>query len=383
MTIRKLASVAFTLLVAVVLGAVLLGSVLGQPILLGFVETGSMAPTLQPGDGFVAVPTALSGEISEGDVVVFEAKEVGGGGLTTHRVVAVTEEGYITKGDANPVTDQDGSEPPVQRGQIEATALQVGGEVVVIPNLGVAVAVVQDAIAGLQQRLAIVTGTRSLLGTRGLAYIMFGIGVLAYAASVLFGRQEGRERRDRTRDDGTADYRLLVVGMAVVLVAVATAGMTLGGATQEFGMVSSSSDAPGVDVVPAGERESTTYTVPGAGVVPAVVFLEPRSDRISVEPRELYVPPGERANATVTLSAPESTGYYPQYLTEHRYPGVLPRETIRALYGVHPWAPIVVIDALLAGGFLGLGLALLGTGAVRVRSRRERSLRERVRQWLR
>jgi signal peptidase len=380
---RRLASGALTLLLALVLGSLLLGSLLGQPVLLGFVETGSMAPTLAPGDGFVAVPTAVDDDIEEGDVVVFHAKEVDGGGLTTHRVVDETEEGYVTKGDANPVTDQDGAEPPVQRGQIKATALQVGGEVVVVPKLGGAVVGVQDAIAGLQRRLAVITGTRSLLGTQGLAYLLFGVGVLAYAASVLFARGDGRERRERTREDGTVDYRLLLIGLTVVLVAAATAGMTLGGGTQELAVVSSSSDAPGVGVIPTGERENTTYTVPGAGVMPAVVFLEPGSDRIDVTPREVYVPPGETANATVTIEAPESTGYYPQYLTEYRYPGVLPRETIRALYGIHPWAPIVVIDALLAIGFLGLGAALLGTGPVRVRTRESPTVLARIRRWLR
>jgi signal peptidase len=381
--LRTLASGTLTLLLAVVLGAVLLGSVLGQPILLGFVETGSMAPTLQPGDGFIAVPAALDGDIEEGDVIVFEAQQLNGGGLTTHRVVGVTEEGYITRGDANPVTDQDGSEPPVQRGQIKATALQVGGEVVVIPGLGAAVTGVQDAISGLQRQLAVVTGSRSLLGTQGLAYLLFGVGVLAYVASILFSGDDGRDPRDRTREDGTVDYRLVLVGLTILLVVLSTAGMTLGGGTQEFGMVSSSSDSPRPDVVPAGESRDLTYTVPGAGVLPAVVFLEPGSDRIEIVPRELYVPANERVNATVTLYAPDSTGYYPQYLTEYRYPGLLPRETITALYRMHPWAPIVAIDALLAIGFLAFGAALLGTGPVRVRARESPSIASRVRRWLR
>jgi signal peptidase len=298
-------------------------------------------------------------------------------------VVGVTENGYITKGDANPVTDQDGAEPPVQRGQIKATALQVGGDVVVVPKLGVAVTGTQDAISGVQRRLAVVTGSRSLLGTQGLAYLMFGVGIVGYAASALLARGDGRERRDPTRDDSTVDYRLLLVGLAVVLLIVATAGMTLGGGTQEYSMVSSSSDAPGPGVIPAGEAENVTYSVPGAGILPAVVFLEPGSDQIDVSQSELYVPPEERVNATVTLRAPDSTGYYPQYLTEHRYPGVLPRETIEALYRIHPWMPIVVIDALLAGGFLALGLALLGTGPIRLRNRDSPSLMARVRRWLR
>ncbi|MFC7138101.1 S26 family signal peptidase [Halobaculum litoreum] len=63
------------------------GQALGQPVLVSYVETGSMAPTLAPGDGFVAVPAAVAGQVEAGDVVTFRAESVGGGGLTTHRVV--------------------------------------------------------------------------------------------------------------------------------------------------------------------------------------------------------------------------------------------------------------------------------------------------------
>jgi signal peptidase len=380
---RKLVSGVLTLLLAVVFGSLLLGSLLGQPILLGFVETGSMSPTLEPGDGFVAVPAALSDDVETGDVIVFDAEMLNGGGLTTHRVVGVTDNGYITKGDANPVTDQDGDEPVVQRGQIKAEALQVGGDVVVIPQLGALVTGVQDAISEVQRQLAIVTGSRSLLGTQGLAYLLFGTGVLVYVLSVLFSGGDGRNPRERTRKDGTVDYRLVLVGLTVILVVVATAGMTLGGGTQEFRMVSSSSDAPGPSVVPAGESETVNYRVPGGGFLPTVVFLDSDSERLDVEPRELYVASGQQGNATVTLRAPQSTGFFPQYLTEHRYPGILPRELIRALYDVHPWVPIVVIDALLGVGFLAFGAALLGTGPIRIRSRESPSILSRVRNWFR
>jgi len=318
-----------------------------------------------------------------GDVVVFEAETLNGGGLTTHRVVEVTENGYITKGDANPVTDQDGDEPVVQRGQIKAEALQVGGDVVVIPQLGALVTGVQSVVSEVQRQLAIVTGSRSLLGTQGLAYLLFGLGVIVYVASALFSGGDDRDPRERTRNDDTVDYRLVLVGLTIVLLVVATAGMTLGGGTQEFSMVSSSSDAPGPGVVPAGTNETVTYQIPGSGVLPTVVFLESKSDRLEIEPTEMYIASGERANATVTLQAPESTGFYPQYLTEHRYPGILPRKSIQALYSVHPWAPIVVIDTLLGIGFLSFGAALLGTGPIRVRSRETPSFLSRVRNWFR
>ncbi|MEF8815067.1 MAG: S26 family signal peptidase, partial [Halovenus sp.] len=66
------------LAVVVVVLSLLLGQFLGQPILLSFVETGSMEPTIDTGDGFVAIPTELAGDIDQGDVVVFRAEEIQG-----------------------------------------------------------------------------------------------------------------------------------------------------------------------------------------------------------------------------------------------------------------------------------------------------------------
>jgi len=84
MKLRSSVGTLLTVLFVAVVIAMLVGQQLGQPILLGFVVTGSMSPTLEPGDGFVAVPPAIAGDIEEGDVVTFDARELEGGGLTTH-----------------------------------------------------------------------------------------------------------------------------------------------------------------------------------------------------------------------------------------------------------------------------------------------------------
>jgi hypothetical protein len=39
------------------------------------------------------------------------------------------------------------------------------------------------------------------------------------------------------------------------------------------------------------------------------------------------------------------------------------------LYRTHPWAPVLVIDALVSGGFYLLGSVLVGSGTVRLRRR--------------
>lgn len=369
MSVRRVLAFGVELLVAAVVVSLLAGQVLGYPVLVGYVETGSMSPTLEPGDGFVAVPAQLAGPPEEGDVVVFEAQELHGGGLTTHRVVEETDEGYVTRGDANPFTDQEGDEPPVKEPQIVAEALRVGGEVVVIPNLGTGVEALQRGMEGVQRQLAALLGTRSLLGTQGLAYLLFGLSVLAYGVETLRGGGEGKDRsRSRSRDDGY-DARLVLGALALVVVATATASMVVPGGSQQFEVVSAETDSPGPRVIERGTSENLTYRVPNGGVVPAVVFLEPGSEGVEAAPNELSVGGRETENATVTLTAPPETGYYTRYLVEHRYLAVLPEPTIRVLYRVHPWAPIAVIDALLGASIYLLGVAMVGTGRIRVRSR--------------
>jgi signal peptidase len=360
--------------------ALILGSVLGQPILLGFVETGSMEPTLRPGDGFVAVPSAVAGDVETGDVVVFRAKHLQGGGLTTHRVVGETEAGYITQGDANPSSDQAADEPPVKDAQIVAEALQVDGRVVVIPHLGTAVMSIQRVMTDLQATVASVFGFASPSGPQGVAFGVLAFAVVGYAVDWWRERRAGRasERKDRSRETGT-DPRLFVAVLTLFLVVGATAAMAVPSGPTEYAFVSSSHDTPGTGVIGTGETESTTHTVVNGGAVPVVVFFETGDRSMSVEPTELPVPARDAANATVTLTAPPETGYYRHFLVEHRYLALLPLSTIRTLYHVHPWLPIVAIDTLLGVPFYLLGSVLVGRGRVRARTRPSPSIWRRLR----
>jgi signal peptidase len=374
MNARSALAKTLTVVLVVVATSLVLGAVLGQPVLLSYVETGSMEPTLEPGDGFVAIPAAVAGPVEEGDVVTFRAEEIEGGGLTTHRVVGETDGGYVTRGDANPFTDQDDEEPPVKDVQIVAKALQVGGEVVVIPGLGAVVTGTQDVLRTVQAALASLLGTSALLGIQGLAYLFFALTLVIYTVDA--SRDRGRRRRGRSRSRDTGLSARVVVGaFAALLVIAATAAMVGPAGTQQFGVVSAEFDSERPDVIPQGESKSTTYVVPNGGFVPVQVVLEPASEGIDVQPREVRVNGRDQVNATVTLSAPPETGYYRRFLVEHRYLAVLPAPTVRALYAFHPWAPIVVINALLGGGFYLLAITLVGSGRVRSRSRPQRRSR--------
>lgn len=72
-----------------------------------WVETGSMKPVIDE-RSYVLVTKYDGGEIKKGDIIIFVCKDASSpvyNALVAHRVERVTEDGFKTKGDANPTVD--------------------------------------------------------------------------------------------------------------------------------------------------------------------------------------------------------------------------------------------------------------------------------------
>ena len=105
---------------------------IGQPVPFGVVTSDSMSPTLTQGDIYLGIPPMLT-DVTTGDIIVFEGED----GWTVHRVVESTPEGYLTKGDANPFTDQATGVPPVPHHGVVASIPEWGGRPLALSGLPV------------------------------------------------------------------------------------------------------------------------------------------------------------------------------------------------------------------------------------------------------
>lgn len=380
-------------LVLLAIGSIVVGRLIGQPVLLAYVTSGSMHPVISAGDGYVVLPSIIAGPIEKGDIIVFHAKTLhgGDGALTTHKVVGKTSGGYITLGIDNPFTDQAGGEPPVSRHQVVGQAVLIADQPIVIPNLGTLFTGIRSTIKNAQRSLSIALGTRAFLGTRGLAYLLFGAGGILYIGSVLNEQQSGpnenraprrRRRRKKSLMPRSIPNWMIALALGGILIGSLTITMTVGGGVQDFRVVSSDKNLAGPTVIPAGQSEPLNYSVPNGGVLPIVAYVDPASEGVKTPKSGVFVPSGERRPVMITLSAPPTIGSYHRYVAEHRYIAILPRSWIHELYLVHPLLPVVVIDALVLAAFLLVAIPLLGSGSVRSRSSRS-SLARRVKRMLR
>jgi signal peptidase len=377
---RTLTERFLTALVVLVAIALVAGNLLGQPILLSYVSTGSMEPTLSAGDGFVAVPQPVHGEVQEGDVVVFRAKEIHGGGLVTHRVVARTETGYVTKGDANAFTDQDGPEPMVTDDRIVATALQIGGTVVTIPQLGTTVDAVRSA--GLAIQTDLVGGDGSGHASGGLGGVLVLVGTLVLGGSFVADRVGSPTRhRERSRDrDGVVRTRTIAALLLLVVLVPANTAMVAPAGSHTLGLLSTEKPDRDPYAVPPGETTSIEVPIHNDGVVPVFVVLEGDAGRIESNDR-FRLPPRATREGTVSVTSPATTRPFEGTVVEHRYLAVLPHSVLGWLHDRHPWLAVLSVNLVLAVGVVALVRIVLGRGRVRLR-RSDAVVATRVRRWL-
>ncbi|MFB6303929.1 MAG: signal peptidase I [Haloferacaceae archaeon] len=330
------------LLLVVLAFALLAIAPASSPVELSYVYSDSMEPAIDEGDGYLLVP---AGDVERGDVVTFYSPRRGT--YVTHRVVRETERGFVTKGDANPSTDQAGGAPPVERERITGQVLTVGGEPLVLPHLGTAIEFVRHN----------------------------QVPVFAVAALVTLGRHAAARgstsrRRDVLRFDDVVPPAL--VGLAAVSVVFVVVGASH--AAVVYPVEETATDDP--TVLTAGDPAVRTHRVAVASPRFAQVLVDVdgmtvvdrdvrRTDRLLIRRTTLNV---------TTRVTPRTAGTYRGEISVYAYPPLLPRGVLASLHAVHPVVGAVVSSLALYGP-LGAAYLLLVDGTVPVRIPPIRALR--------
>lgn len=307
------------LFVAAVLLGVVAVSPLTLPVQLSYVDSDSMEPSIQKDDGYVLVPAS---DVDVGDVITFRTEKRNT--PFTHRVVDVTDEGYVTKGDNNRVTDQASGYDHVTDPYVIGKVVTTGGSAVTVPGLGKVHRLVGEhlgVVVGLLLLLPLVVGgtdTEDPL-SRGVFTVGDVVGPLILALSVL----------------------LL---LAVVL----------------------STDVHGIDYVATEHAVSDSRLLEVGEPATSTVFLQGPKPRfvhrfVSAEGAEVRSASFNRTSVLVTLDVPppEETGVYTKEVRVHGYPATVPKPVLRRLHRMSPWAAALASVAVILSTMYAVGRAVL------------------------
>ncbi|QLD86261.1 signal peptidase I [Natronomonas halophila] len=280
-------------LALVAVGGFLLLVLPGTPLQLSYVYSDSMEPTIGQGDGYIVGP---AGDITAGDIITFDSESRGE--YVTHRVVAVTDDGYITQGDNNPSTDQAVGHPVVTDESVVGTVLAVRGQPIVIPGL-----------AGIASAL-------STYWPLGVLAVLLGGGLI--------------ERNPRARDL----VRVNDLMTPLVFTAVVGTALALAYAVPTYTMAFTAvvTDDGGGRIIAVGESATRSFEV-AAGPRFTYQFVE--GSGVTVLD---VVANGDTADVEIEVPAQSTGGLYEATVTTHYYPAVLPYRLVSGLHAIHPVA---------------------------------------------
>jgi len=334
-----------------VIGVLVIGSLLGalmdRPIFMSYAYSESMTPTIDKGDLFFLNPIATNPEV--GDIIVFKAN----GRWTVHRVVAITQDGYITKGDANVATDQQsrGIEP-IPKENIAGTVVTFGSHVLTIPEIG------NYLETGLDNR------TKIFLGA-----LLVMVGVIAFSG--------GSEKRKKHQKFVKVKFKTLYMLAGVFLLITVAMSIFVSWETVpvEYAVTSAGGLREGWYL--PGEKFSTEVTVKNNNMYPMLYYVSGKSPITSVSSTDFGLSGGEEKALVVDITAPKSTAVYSTDVRINAYPHVLPSNLMGWLYDYNPMLPVLAILGEVAL-ILWIIYLLSGIGnedALKIRKRRTSKVR--------
>lgn len=298
-----------------------------SPYSTAFIQSDSMSPEIQTGDMFFIEDAE---KVQVGDIIVYES--VKDRRLVTHRVVAEEPSGFITKGDGNPSTDQELSEPPVSEDQIVGKVVVLGGSALAIPNLGF-----------LSQYLAL--------------YRIQILGLLFMTVLLDTFRQEYSTNRKQTRDSKYPKPLYIIFYTSIILIVLWASFIFVISETLEsesFTITEGDTDEPRTIKVGETENFSANMTVTES-MFPLYSKIDIDSGgRVVSDSSESILSGEEERLVRYEVGPFEDEGVRSVSFRLYSYPHTLPSGVIDTLHSVHP-----MVAALSTVGVIPLPLVIL------------------------
>ncbi|NPA47385.1 MAG: signal peptidase I [Thermococci archaeon] len=337
----RLTTVAVTGLVLIMMIISVAGYFLDRPVLISYARSGSMEPTIGRGDLFLVNPVSKGGDV--GDIIVFRGEN----GWTVHRIYAVMDDGYLTKGDANPATDQSNGARLVRRGDVAGEVLTFNGRVLKIPNLG-------DYVSDLGRwRLPLIS-----------ALVFLGGLLLVWGDAPGRGRMKKRNGRRGGTVRIDVPVRSLYWAAALVMIALFMLSIVTSWSTASFSYASTMAGGQRSGWYTPGSVFNETVHVENKAFYPFYYIGRADSGGVTrVEPGILKVSGRSGGAFRVTVKVPKERRVYTGRVSIRSYPAVLPLpgSVLRDLYMRSPYLPLALYAAMMAFFFLVI-YAVLGMG---------------------
>jgi signal peptidase len=301
-----------------------------EPTFAVTIRTWSMKPVLTRGDMVFLFPATEKRQFSKGQIIVFRAEEHGIYDWIMHRIVGGDQEqGFITQGDANDYTDQEGSRYPLIQPE------WIAG---VVPTLG-------------QMPLKIpLLGYIPLLLEQHMYNPFLLAGFMVILAFVLLLGELFKSKKKRRKEVITVEQLFFLGGLAFAVMMAAVMLMGSLFITFPYGVEDRAGVLMGSDVgvIQKGtEKEIVLAELKNTGALPAYYFVT-TNDRQIILAQDNYVLSGGEEKKITAVVRGETEGIYQANIIVGMFFSFLPPGLIYALARINFWVALVVVSIVPA-----------------------------------
>jgi len=304
--LKKVASLIFSFFVLLSLASLIFNA----PLLIAYIKSDSMSPTLQKND--LVFINIFDRNFNEGDIVVFKSD----GNWICHRIVKETDEGFITKGDANIATDQFSGRPAVRTSDIIGKIVNFDGDPVNIP-LG----------KGIEKMESIFAKNKLLI----FAILMAG-GIFMFS---------GGSKRKGRKYLRIKVSTIFIVSSLLVIVAFSLANV-ITFEKREISYGTTSAGGLREEWVLPGQEFSRQIKFENRGFYPYYYLISPETANLDLERQGFLLLPGESRVLEVRINAPKDTSLHTEKIAVTKYIPLIPPQIIDA--SPHPYIPVLLMD---------------------------------------